>query len=235
MPTRVWLAALIVAGGFCIVLAKRRSYVLIPGTIVLTLGTACAHAPLSPQVITRLSPPPASMSSMVKVLCNGKWQGWATPYGSTYAVTAAHVLFSGEDGSPCVTLSWEGSIGKSGRFIVLKNMHGNAESFVPDYALLSSDVGFDTWASVSTRKLEPGEVLWWKLLLLENLPSNAPGFYIGKDGEGSYVVEGTAWPGSSGSGVFDSENKLIAVVNGHQGKLHARSVMWATPAGEVFK
>jgi hypothetical protein len=236
MPTRVWLAALIVVGGFCIALVRRRSFVLIVGTIVLASGTACAHAPLSPIVITRLAPPPAALASMVKVLCNGRWQGWATPYGSTYAVTAAHVI-SDEDNAACTELSWEGGIGKGGHFVVLKDAHAkpDADTYVPDYALLSSDVGFGTWAEVSTREPEPGELLWWRLLLMENVPSNAPGFFIGKDGEGSYVIEGTAWPGSSGSGVFDSQNKLIAVVNGYTGARHGRAVTWATPADQVFK
>lgn len=197
--------------------------------LAAVLVTGCAHAPLSPQVITRLSPPPASMTTMVKVLCDGEWQGWATPYGSTYAVTAAHVI------QGCTSLSWEGGMGKAGHFLVLRDRHSEGQVYVPDYALLSSDTAFDSWATVSSRKPEPGELLWWRLLLLGAVPSNTPGFYIGKDSDGSYIFEGTAYPGSSGSGIFDTENRLIAVLNGYHGKGNGRTLTWATPAAEVFK
>jgi hypothetical protein len=89
--------------------------------------------------------------------------------------------------------------------------------------------------TVSKRKPEPGELLWWRLLLLGPVPANAPGFYIGQDVDGSYIFEGTSYPGSSGGAIFDTQNQIIAVMNGFHGKGNGRTLAWATPAAEVFK
>ena len=199
--------------------------------IILALfSLGCAHAPSKVVTVFRLPEAPQAMRSIVKVMCDGSWKGWATPYGSNVAISVAHVI----DG--CTTIGWQSPTSK-GDFIVLKREYSEDKDGTPlkDYALLLSSAQFDSWAEVSKRAPDPGEILWHRLLLFGNVPVNAASFYLGTDEQGFYKSEGTARPGSSGSGWFTSDGQIVGVVNGDEGRKYGRALVWGTPMKEIFR
>lgn len=178
---------------------------------------------------TRLSPPPMAMHTMVKVICDGRWRGWATPYGSTFAVSVAHVV------EGCNSIGWESGT-RRGNFIPIRiESKADADGTpIKDTALLLSDTPFDSWVTLSKRPPEPGELLWHRLLLPGPSPVNAPSWFLGRDAAGHWELEGTSYPGSSGSGLFNADGELVGVVNGNYGANLGRTLAWATPNAEVF-
>lgn len=198
--------------------------------LLAVLLAGCAPVRTQTVSIFALPAPPPAMHSMVKVLCNGQWRGWATPYGATFALSVGHVI----DG--CTTIGWMTPM-KHGDFIVLKSAFSETTEHVPikDYALLLSNVPFDSWVEVSKRKPKPGEVLWHRLLLFGSVPVDAPSFFLGTDADGFYESEGSSRPGSSGSGWFTSSGEVIGVVNGSEGATYGRSVVWGTPTEVIFQ
>jgi hypothetical protein len=198
-------------------------------TVLAASLAAFVHAN-APEPVSRLSPPPVAMRNMVKVICDGAWRGWATPYAATFALSVAHVVEN------CSTIGWEGGIGKRGNFTVLRiESKVDAEGTpLKDSALLISDAAFDSWATIARRKPEPGELFWHRLLLAGRRSVDAPSWFLGRDEAGHMELEGTSYPGSSGSGLFNVDGELVGVVNGSYGVGMGRSLVWATPNSEVF-
>jgi hypothetical protein len=174
-------------------------------------------------------PPSVLLSDEVRVLCNGRWQGWAAPISASTAVTAFHVV------DDCVTLGWRSSF-KEGRFVPLKTDKAQ------DTALLLSDAGtFDQWFDIAHEAPQSGEPLWWTLLLpgksngSDMVPVAVSGLYLGVGDDGSMYTEGPSHPGSSGSAIVNSEGKLVGVVSGFYNAMTGASLQWGSPIKAILK
>lgn len=202
--------------------------------------SGCASRPPVPIPPSRrtFTTAPASLTTMVRLACDGKVTGWGTPISPTSLVTAHHVV----DG--CASVQWGHPPTATGYLIVTAFKSCDWQDQLAeknrdcDWAILVTPENgprFERWAVVTRAVPQNGETVWWKLLLPGGVAETVSGPFIGLDAWRHVHVNGTAWPGSSGSGLFNGDGELVGVVSGHYGPTPLNRTVWGTHMAGILR
>jgi hypothetical protein len=126
--------------------------------------------------------------------------GWGTPiHAGNTMVTVAHLVGDG-------VVKWEGQ----GRHGTATLLYRYAKG---DVALFTLD-NEPSLTPVQLAKALPDEMseVYWRLYLPGGIGKSVHAAYVGIDADGDMDIDGTVWPGSSGSGLINECGELVGVV-----------------------
>jgi hypothetical protein len=150
-------------------------------------------------VLAQQSPPLVALDSVVALVAKGESVGHGTVVAPNTILTVAHVARYG-------TLTWRDDKGHQG---YIDHYQVDPKS---DTAILTSRNQFGAFAPRATRQLVPGETVWFRFYVDNDLSRWNYGHYVGRDKRGRLLIDGMAWPGSSGSGVITADGEWAGAI-----------------------
>jgi hypothetical protein len=167
---------------------------------------------------------PSEVDKMVLVegrVSDGTKLGWGTPVGSHWVLTAEHLAGDG-------VIEWIGQ-GKNGVGSIVWRDHDR------DLAMFDITPSLN-FVQFSKHPPKSADTLYWRFMLYDTPDPTATirGAYVGQDDRDHGVLDGLIWPGSSGSGIFNTCGELVGVLSAVSPNPSPwfRSVGWATLVDE---